>query len=111
MFLTKIDTIHPIFSMIYLSISRGLPLGRLSIVIPKASTIWLRNSSDPIGFPGKATELLSWHNWFYLLTIYSIIYFLIFIFVKSISLMFSGTKKYRANFAQSIFLIVTILSK
>jgi len=29
------------------------------LAFPKASTIWLRNSSDTIGFPGKATELLS----------------------------------------------------
>jgi len=27
---------------------RCLPLGRLSIIISKASTIWLRNSSGPI---------------------------------------------------------------
>jgi len=45
--------------MVYLSILRGLPLGRLSIVIPKASTIWLRSSSDPIDFPLKVTELLT----------------------------------------------------
>ena len=32
------------------------------ILIPKASTIWLRNSSDPIGFPLKNTELLTWHT-------------------------------------------------
>ena len=31
------------FSMVWLSILRGLPLERLSIVIPKASTIRLRN--------------------------------------------------------------------
>ena len=36
------------------------PLRRLSIiVILKILTIWLGNSSDPIGFPGKTTELLS----------------------------------------------------
>ena len=29
------------------------------LAFPKASTIRLRNSSDPIGFPGKATELLT----------------------------------------------------
>ena len=43
--------VHPIFSMIQLLILRGLPLGCLSTVIPKALTIWLKNSSDPIGFP------------------------------------------------------------
>ena len=42
---------HPNLSMVYLSTLRGLPLGLLSIIIPKASTIWVRNSSDPIGFP------------------------------------------------------------
>jgi|GEM_PF-6308158 len=31
------------------SLLRGLPLGYLSIVIPKASNIWLRNSSEPKG--------------------------------------------------------------
>ena len=41
--------------MVYLSILRGLPLGCLSIVIPKASTIRLRNSSNPIEL--KNTEL------------------------------------------------------
>jgi len=30
---------------------RGLPLGRIFIVIPKVSTKWLRNFSDPIDFP------------------------------------------------------------
>jgi len=45
--------------MIFLSILGGLLLGRLSIIIPEASTIWLRNSSDIIGFPLKATELLT----------------------------------------------------
>ncbi|GAI12329.1 unnamed protein product [marine sediment metagenome] len=42
--------------MVYLSILRGLLSGRLSIVMPKASTIWLKNSSDPIGCPLKVTE-------------------------------------------------------
>jgi len=41
------DTFY--FSMVYLSILQGFLLGPLSIIIPKASTIWLRNSSDPIG--------------------------------------------------------------
>ena len=41
------------------SILRGLHLGRLPIIIPKASTIHLRNSSDSIGFPLKVIELLS----------------------------------------------------
>jgi len=39
--------------MVLLSVLQGLPLERLSIAIPKASTIWLRNSKDPIGFPLK----------------------------------------------------------
>ena len=39
--------------MVYLSTLRGLPLGRLSIVIPKVSTIRLRNSSEPIGCHGR----------------------------------------------------------
>jgi len=30
------------------------------IVIPKASIIWLRNSSDSIGFTLKVTEILTW---------------------------------------------------
>jgi len=42
------------------SILRGLPLECLSMVIPKISIIWLRNSSDPIGLPLKVTELLTW---------------------------------------------------
>ena len=50
---------HPIFSMVLLSILRGLPLGRLSIIMPKTSTIWLKNSLDLIGFSLKATELLT----------------------------------------------------
>jgi len=37
----------------------GLSLGRLSTIIPKTSTIWLRNSSDPIGFSPKVTALLT----------------------------------------------------
>ena len=48
--------------MILLSILRGLPLERLSILIPKASTIRLRNSSDLIGFLLKVIELLTWHT-------------------------------------------------
>ena len=38
---------------------RGLPLGRLSIIIPKVSTIWLRNSSDPIGCHGRTASYLT----------------------------------------------------
>ena len=53
--LIKIGTTNPIFSMVYLSILRGLALVRLSIVMPKASTIWLRKSSDTIGFQLKVT--------------------------------------------------------
>ncbi|GAI11443.1 unnamed protein product, partial [marine sediment metagenome] len=37
-------------------------LGRLVIVIPKTSTIWLRNSSVPIGFLLKITGLLTWYT-------------------------------------------------
>ena len=55
----KVKKGHRIFSMVQLSILRGLPLGRLSTAIPKVSIIWLKNSSDPIGFPLKITELLS----------------------------------------------------
>ncbi len=50
----------PFFSMVWLSFLRSLPLGRLSIIIPKASTIRLRNSSVPTGFPLKITELLNY---------------------------------------------------
>ena len=32
-------------------------MGRLSIIIPKDSTIWLRNSSDPISFPTKQKKV------------------------------------------------------
>ena len=45
--------------MAWLSILRSLPLRRLSIIIPKAAIIWLKNSSDPVGFPLKITELLT----------------------------------------------------
>ena len=37
-----------------------------SIIILKASIIWLKNSSDPIGFPWKITESSTWHNYSYL---------------------------------------------
>lgn len=50
---------HPIFSMVQLSILRVLPLGSLSIIITKALTIRLRNSSNPIDFLSKVTELLT----------------------------------------------------
>ena len=60
-FLIKIG-IHPIFSMVYLPTLRVLSLERLSIVITKALTIRLRNSSNPIGFPLKVTELLTWYT-------------------------------------------------
>jgi len=36
-----------------------ISLVHLSIITPKASTIWLKNSTDPIGFPLKVTELLT----------------------------------------------------
>ena len=48
--------------MIWLSILRDFPLGRLSIITPKASTIRLRNSSDFIVFPLKVTEISSQRN-------------------------------------------------
>jgi hypothetical protein len=35
------------FSMVWLSILRSLPLGRLSIIIPKTSTIWLKIPQAP----------------------------------------------------------------
>jgi hypothetical protein len=41
------------------SILRGLPLGRLSIIIPKVSIIRLKNLSDLIDFLLKVIELLS----------------------------------------------------
>lgn len=53
---------HLIFSMVYLPLLRILSLGRLSIMIPKASAIWLRNSPDPTGCPLKVTELLAWYT-------------------------------------------------
>jgi len=53
---------HPIFSMVWLSFLRGLLLERLSIIMPKASTIRLKNSSDLIGFQLKVTELLNEYN-------------------------------------------------
>ncbi len=40
---------------------RSLTLGRISIIIPKASTIRLRNSSDPTDFSLKIIELLTWY--------------------------------------------------
>jgi hypothetical protein len=48
-----------IFSIVHLFVLRGLPLGRLSIVIPKISTIWLRNSSAPIGCRGRTASYLT----------------------------------------------------
>jgi len=51
------------FCMVLLSILRGLPLACQSTVIPKASTIWIRNSSDPIGLPLKVTKLLNCYNY------------------------------------------------
>ena len=46
--------------MVLLFLLRGLPLGRLSIiVIPKVSTIWLRNPSDPIGCHGRTASYLT----------------------------------------------------
>jgi len=50
--------------MVCFPLSRSLTLGRLYIVIPKASTIRLRNPSDPIGCPLKVTELLTWYTYF-----------------------------------------------
>ncbi len=48
--------------MVQLSLLRSFLLEHLFILIPKVSTIWLRNSSDPIGFPLEITELLTWHT-------------------------------------------------
>jgi len=45
--------------MVWLPILRGLPLGLLSIIIPKVSTIWLKNSSDPIGCHGRTASHLT----------------------------------------------------
>jgi len=45
--------------MVKISLLQGLPSGRLSIVIPKASTIRLRNSSGRIDFPLQAAGLLT----------------------------------------------------
>ncbi len=59
-FLIKMDTSYFFYGLA--SILRGLSLGHLSIVIPKTSIIRLRNSPDPIGFPLKVTELLTWHT-------------------------------------------------
>jgi len=43
-------------------------------MIPKASTIWLKNSSNPIiGSLLKVTELLTWHNGPYLFNPYLLI--------------------------------------
>ena len=42
--------------MVQLSLLRGLPLGCLSLVVPKASTIRLRNSSEPIGCHGRTAS-------------------------------------------------------
>jgi len=42
--------------MVYLSTLRSIPLGNLSIVIPKTSTIWLRNSSGSIDCRGRTAS-------------------------------------------------------
>jgi len=45
--------------MVQLSISRGLPLGHLSIAIPKASIIRLKSSSGPVGCHGRTASYLT----------------------------------------------------
>jgi len=50
----KCLTFTPIFSIVWLYTLRGFLLGLLSITIPKASTIWLKNSPNPIGCHGRA---------------------------------------------------------
>jgi len=45
--------------MVQISISRGLPLGHLSIAIPKASIIRLKSSSDFIGCHGRTASYLT----------------------------------------------------
>jgi len=50
---------YPIFSMVYLSLLQSLSFERISIVIPKASTIRIRNSSDPIGCHGRTASYLT----------------------------------------------------
>jgi hypothetical protein len=42
--------------MVYISTLRVLSLGRLSIIIPKVSTIWLRTSTDLIGCHGRTAS-------------------------------------------------------
>jgi len=52
-------TPHSIFSMVYFPLLRGLPLKHLYIIISKASSIWPKNSTNPISFPLKVTEILT----------------------------------------------------
>jgi len=47
----------PYFSMVWLSFLRGLPLGHLSIVIPKASNHLVKNSLDPM-FSAKGCQII-----------------------------------------------------
>jgi hypothetical protein len=62
-FIIEIGATHPIFFMVYFSFLQDLLLEHLSIIVlPKVSTIWLKNSSDPIGFSLKVTEILPWHT-------------------------------------------------
>jgi len=50
---------NPIFSMVHFTLLRSLSLGRLSMIISKASTIWLRNFSGPIGCHGRTASYLT----------------------------------------------------
>ena len=45
--------------MVQLSLLRVLPLGRLSLIFPKALTIRLRNASNPIGCHGRTASYLT----------------------------------------------------
>jgi len=59
------------FSMVWFSLLRGLPLGCLSIIIPKTLNIWLRNSSDSYTFSAKNYRIIElvqsypvrYHHW------------------------------------------------
>ena len=59
--------------MTLLSFLQGLPLERQLIVVPKISTISIKYSLVPIGFPQKVNELLTYYTFY--LSNNSIIYF------------------------------------
>ena len=48
--------------MTLLSFLQGLPLERQLIVVPKISTISIKYSLVPIGFPQKVNELLTYYT-------------------------------------------------